>query len=186
MLWVPLRLGSDNRNQISMKSAEITENLKFWNFALRDPRTWEMEESASHHLFIICFALLRAEMCENDAGEGRRWPQIIRNLIFRTPWKPTFYNCSHTSRHHLSAFRLYTFTSNYDLSGQNPSWIDLYQDWHQFDTWSVNITRNVKTSVFALRDPRTSEKEESASHHVFIICFCAAARRNGWKRLPGR
>ena len=68
-----------------MESAEITENLKFWNFALRDPRTWEMEESASHHLFIICFALLRAEMAENDAGEARRSPEIIENVNFWAP-----------------------------------------------------------------------------------------------------
>ena len=75
---------------------DITVNFKqeHWNviwtrkhkdFALRDPWIEEMEESASHHLFIICFALLRAETAENHAGEARRWPQIMKNLIFRTP-----------------------------------------------------------------------------------------------------
>ena len=44
-----------------------------------------MEESASHHLFIICFALLRAEMAENDAGEARRSPEIIKNQEFWAP-----------------------------------------------------------------------------------------------------
>ena len=31
---------------------------------------------------IICFALLRAEMAENDAGEARRSPEIIENVNF--------------------------------------------------------------------------------------------------------
>ena len=39
------------------------------DFALRDPWIGEMEESASHHVTIICFAQLRAEMCEKDSWE---------------------------------------------------------------------------------------------------------------------
>ena len=31
---------------------------------------------------IICFALLRAENTENDAGEARRSPEIIKNMNF--------------------------------------------------------------------------------------------------------
>ena len=44
-----------------------------------------MEESASHHFINICFALLRAEITENDAGEARRSPEIIENVNFWAP-----------------------------------------------------------------------------------------------------
>ena len=33
-------------------------------------------------LLNICFALLRAEMAENDPDEARRWPEIMKNLNF--------------------------------------------------------------------------------------------------------
>ena len=52
--------------------------------------TWigEKEESASHHLFIIiCFAQLRAEMAENDAGEARRSPETSEIRNYLTFWK---------------------------------------------------------------------------------------------------
>ena len=58
------------------------ENEKPLGFALRGPWEEEMEESASHHLLIICFAQLRAEMYKNDAGEARRLIEIIENLNF--------------------------------------------------------------------------------------------------------
>ena len=41
-----------------------------------------MKESASHHLSIICFAQLRAEMSEKDAREARRSPEIMKIIIF--------------------------------------------------------------------------------------------------------
>ena len=40
----------------------------------------------------------------------------------------------------------------------------------------VKITRNVETWDFALRAHLTRGKEESASHHLRIFLFCAAAR----------
>ena len=84
---------------------DITVNCKqeHWNviwtrkhkdFAPRDPWIEEMEESASHHLFIICFAQLRAEIAENDAREARRSPEIIRNINFWPSKKSTFFNAS--------------------------------------------------------------------------------------------
>ena len=78
-------------------------------------------------------------------------------------------------------------------------WHHFWRDWILFSTveiysWSFpghmifkfeeeheNVIWKWESLGFALRDPRTSEKEESASHHSSIICFCAAARRNGWK-----
>ena len=47
--------------------------MKCWNliFALRAPLNQEMEESASHHLFLMsCLAQLRAETCENDVRDA--------------------------------------------------------------------------------------------------------------------
>ena len=63
---------------------DITVNFKqeHWNviwickhkdFALRDPWIEEMEESASHHLIIMCFAQLRSGIAGNAAGEARRF-----------------------------------------------------------------------------------------------------------------
>ena len=48
---------------------DVTWNVETWVFALRGRRNREMEESASHHLSIICFAQLRAKMCEKDSRE---------------------------------------------------------------------------------------------------------------------
>ena len=46
----------------------------------RATRDEEKEESASHHVKIcICFAQLRAEMCEKDSWEARRLSEIMEN-----------------------------------------------------------------------------------------------------------
>ena len=74
--------------------ANVMWKWKPLDFALRDPWIEEMEESASHHVTIICFAQLRAEIAENDAREARRWPEIIRNLNFWPSKKPNTFNAS--------------------------------------------------------------------------------------------
>ena len=63
------------------------------------PKTMKTEESASHHLLMFAFAQLRAEMTENDAGEARRLPEIMKNCNLGNTGKltmisePTDYNC---------------------------------------------------------------------------------------------
>ena len=68
--------------EIERKVGNATRKWETLNFALWAHRIEEMEESASHHFKTICFAQLRAEMAENDAGEARRLPEIIRNPDF--------------------------------------------------------------------------------------------------------
>ena len=49
--------------------ANVTWKWKPLGFALRDRWTEEMEESASHHETIICFAQLRAESVKIVLGK---------------------------------------------------------------------------------------------------------------------
>ena len=60
---------------------DVTWNVETWVFALRGRRNREMEESASHHLSIICFAQLRAEIMENHAQEAWKSSEIMKILI---------------------------------------------------------------------------------------------------------
>ena len=64
--------------------ANVMWNVETQVFALRGRRNEEMEESASHHLSFICFALLRAKMSEKDARKARGSPEIKKILIFET------------------------------------------------------------------------------------------------------
>ena len=63
----------------------VTQIRQIGKFARRAAAIGEMEESASHHLSIICFALLRAKMSEKDALEAWRSSEIMKILIFWTP-----------------------------------------------------------------------------------------------------
>ena len=61
-----------------------------------------MEESASPHLSIICFAQLRAEIMENHAQEAWKSSEIMKILISRLPPKfQHFQNVSNTFAYDL-------------------------------------------------------------------------------------
>ena len=60
--------------------------------AQRATRDQEKEESASHHVTIfICFAQLRAEVCEKDSRNLWRRPENKKRTNFRTPKISTFH-----------------------------------------------------------------------------------------------
>ena len=143
----------------------VTWKWKPLDFALRDPWIEEMEESASHHLSIICFALLRAEIAENDAREARRWPEIIRNLNCWPSKKSTF------------------LMPAYDI------WHGFWRDWILFFHAEIYSLRSPDHVIFKLEMKHAKchmkwkplqfagkENYESALHHLllsFTLRSCA-------------
>ena len=131
----------------------VTWKRKPLDFALRDPWIEEMEESASHHVTIICFALLRAEIAENDAREARRWPEIIRNLNFWPSKKSTFLMPAYRFSlwlWHLTSFlkRLNTTLPCWNLQPKVSRTYDL-RIW----SWTCKCYVKVKTSGFCPSGP---------------------------------
>ena len=116
---------------------------------------------------MFAFAQLRAEMSENDAGEGRGWPEINKNLNLGTHQK------SHILRlvPGISEERLIiSISSGQDFECSNTVILDRG---HNFIKKFANSTKiNLVPHILVISETHTrrgtwvEEKEESASHHL--------------------
>ena len=129
----------------------------------------------------ICFALLRAEMGENDVFEARRSPEIINNQKL---WGSK--NMQHSIWYFsfLCVDFLKTHANESSNSTPDVSWVPLRlgsDNRNQISTWSSEITENLKFEYFCPSGPLNMRDGGECFAPCLKHLLCAAARRNGWK-----
>ena len=143
-----------------------------------------MEESASHHETIICFAQLRAAMTENCAREARISLEIMKILNFITFGNQHFWistpdyliicNLCHYRFRHRNLTKMNENLTEM-LSSKALKISDLKLKYHT-KCWNLGFCPSGPPD-------RRNGGECFAPWNNHLLC--AAARRNGWKLCSG-